>query len=102
MSSMVEVNLVILIGIGVGIIAELAVIISCIFLGACIAFKGFKIGQGSGEGMIGGVPKGAVFTVGAPEEAEGMAPDEDEQNVLKKAERFLSFMSRSKGRGAVE
>ena len=100
MLSMDAVNLVILIGIGV--IVELVVVISSIFLVACIAFKGFKIGQGSGEGMIGGVPKGAVFTVGAPEEAEGMAPDEDEQNVLKKAERFLSFMSRSKGRGAAE
>ena len=94
MSSIDMINLMMLIGLA--ILIELAVIVFSVFLGAFIALKGFKIGQGSGESMLGGVPKGAVFTVGSPEEADGMVPEEDERNVLKRTTDFLSFLD---GRG---
>ena len=78
-------------GIGLGLV--------CFLAGAWTMFRG-KVTPGTGEGFIKD-PKGAAFTI--PD--DGLAnmptgytgePSEDEQNILKKTERFISVLGGGK------
>jgi hypothetical protein len=69
-----------------GIGALIAVI--CVVLGSYISFKSAHAVPG--EGFLGGVPKGQVFTI--PEAESVPEGPSDEQAVLAKTERFLSML----------
>ena len=74
-------------GIGLGLIAFIA--------GAWVMYRG-KATPGTGEGFLKD-PKGAVFTVPDDrlvDEPPGYTgePSDDEQNILKKTEKFMSIL----------
>ena len=54
-------------------------------VGAYLMFKGAKAVPG--EGFLGGVPKGQVFSI--PEAKDGEEFPEEEKQVLEKTEKFL-------------
>lgn len=83
----------------IGLIGSLAIIlIGCMFVGAYIAYRCFKIGMGSQEGLFGSVPKGEVFNISEPEAATGLAPEEDESvnHIIDKTNRFLQALKGGK------
>jgi hypothetical protein len=63
----------------------------CVFAGAFIMYRG-KVQPGTGEGFIRD-PKGDVFTISDSDALDfpgvETEPNVDEQNVLKRTERFL-------------
>ena len=73
------------------------IVLVSIFVGAFLVFKTFN--SRPGESLLGGVPKGQVFSI--PDPLDGPEqPDELEANVLKRASQFLnSFGGGKKNEG---
>jgi hypothetical protein len=83
MSETVSIMVCIWIGLGVWVITIISALV-----GAYLMFKGTRAVPG--EGFLGGVPKGQVFSIPEVDNAEEF-PD-TERNVLKKTEDFLKML----------
>lgn len=67
-----------------------------VFAGAFIMYRG-KIQPGSGEGFLKN-PKGDVFTIPDTDALDfPQEPNRDEQNILKRTERFLKTIGGNSG-----
>ena len=63
------------------------VVLVSVFVGAFLVYKTYNARPG--EGFVGGIPKGQVFSI--PDPLEDLdKPDDLESNVLKRASQFLS------------
>jgi hypothetical protein len=62
------------------------IIVAGIVVGAFLVFKTFNARPG--EGLLGGVPKGQVFSI--PDPLDGQEEENLEANLLKRTSQFLS------------